>query len=72
MTTIQIDPLEMLRFADLKAFRIVNDRKTLKAWMNRKDDPFPPSHKLTERSICWRRRDVEQWLERRKQNGNGH
>jgi predicted DNA-binding transcriptional regulator AlpA len=60
------DPLEMVKFADIKAAKIANDRKTIKDWMTRKDDPFPPAYKLSKRSIAWRRVDVENWLERQK------
>jgi hypothetical protein len=43
-----IDLREMLRFDDLKAMGVVADRKTLKAWMRRKTDPFPASIPLSE------------------------
>jgi Prophage CP4-57 regulatory protein (AlpA) len=69
MTTDNTDLLEMmmLRFADLKAGRIVNDRKTLKTWMERPDDPFPAPYALSERSLAWKKTEVEAWLARRRQ-----
>jgi predicted DNA-binding transcriptional regulator AlpA len=60
----------LLRYKDLIALGIVNNRMTLRRWMDRKDDPFPPPIVLTasarqNHSIAWKAAAVEAWLERR-------
>jgi predicted DNA-binding transcriptional regulator AlpA len=67
MSITPIDPLAMLRFKDIKEeYQIAKDRKTIKTWMGRKDDPFPPAYELSKRSIAWKRSDVEDWIARQK------
>jgi predicted DNA-binding transcriptional regulator AlpA len=57
---------ELLRFRDLKALGIVEDRATLRRWMNPKgDDPFPSPIVLSGNSVAWVTLEVRAWLDRR-------
>ncbi len=60
-----LNMLVLLRFPDLVARRIVNNRMTLRRWMEREVDPFPQPVRLGEHTIAWRAEDVAAWLERR-------
>jgi len=62
--------LLLFRYRDLLERNIVNNRMTLRRWMDRKEDPFPVPIVLTasarqNHSIAWRAADVEAWLSRR-------
>ena len=48
-----------LRFADLKARKIVSNRTTLRRWIQA--DEFPAPVKLGENSIAWRVDEVKEW-----------
>ncbi len=74
MSTQEILQLFLLRYRDLVERKIVNNRMTLRRWMDpegpHKADPFPRPIVLTSstrqnHAIAWRAADVEQWLERR-------
>jgi predicted DNA-binding transcriptional regulator AlpA len=65
----KIDNLEVMRYRDLVERRIWNNRMSLRRAMLRVDDPFPRPIQLGPNSIAWRRRDVEEWLERRAKLG---
>jgi predicted DNA-binding transcriptional regulator AlpA len=67
----QLHPLTLLRFRDLKAVGIVNNRMTLARWMKREIDPFPRPLRLSEAIIAWRASDISAWLERRAAASNG-
>ncbi len=55
-------PNLMYRFKDLRANKIVGDRKTLKGWMQRPSNPFPRPIRLGPRGIVWRAIEVNEWL----------
>jgi len=60
------DSLTLLRYPDLVDRQIVNNRMTLRRWMNRREDPFPRFIRLTSNgSVAWRLVEVEAWMERR-------
>ncbi len=57
---------ELLRFRDLKALAILEDRSTARRWMNPKsDDPFPSPIVLSPNSVAWVTSEVRAWLDRR-------
>jgi hypothetical protein len=64
-STTETDNLAMMRYRDFTERRIFNNRMSLRRAMQRPDDPFPQPIHLGPNSICWRRRDVEDWIERR-------
>jgi len=69
VSTQEIFQVFLLRYRDLVASGIVNNRMTLRRWMDRKDDPFPQAIQLSENSIAWRAADVENWIARRAAAG---
>lgn len=56
-----------LRFEDLKARRIVNNRVTLSRWI--KQQGFPTGVKLGPNTVAWDSAVVEQWLASRPNAG---
>ena len=57
---------ELLRFRDLKALGIVEDRATLRRRMGtQNEDPFPGSVILSPNSVAWVTSEVRAWLDRR-------
>ena len=54
--------LKVLRFSDLVRLGIVNNRMTLRRWIER--GIFPKPIKLGPNSLAWREPDVEAYLER--------
>ena len=54
-----------LRFSDLKAANIVNNRTTLARWIKKLG--FPPGILLGPNSRAWPESEVLAWLERRAQ-----
>lgn len=52
---------KLLRFSDLKAKGVVNNRPTLSRWI--KDRSFPPGIKLGENTRVWFEEEVEAWIE---------
>jgi predicted DNA-binding transcriptional regulator AlpA len=50
----------LLRFADLKARRIVKNWPCLLRWIE--NEGFPPGIKLASNTRAWREEDVESWL----------
>lgn len=69
--TEEADNLAMMRYRDITERRIFNNRMSLRRAMQRADDPFPQPIHLGPNSICWRRREVEAWIERRANAGKG-
>jgi predicted DNA-binding transcriptional regulator AlpA len=53
----------LLRFADLKDRRIVNNRQTLENWIRR--EGFPPGRKLGPNTRVWTEDEVAAWLNNR-------
>jgi predicted DNA-binding transcriptional regulator AlpA len=70
MGTQQHDSITLLRYRDLVDRKIVNNRMTLRRWMERGNDPFPAAIQLSENSIAWYASAVEAWLERRAAASN--
>jgi len=50
----------LLRFADLKARGIVNNRMTLRRWIER--EGFPPGRLLGPNSRCWIDQEIAEWI----------
>ena len=65
MSTLMFNTLQLLRYPDLVANRIVTNRMTLRRWMERQVDPFPQPIRLGGNTIAWRAEDVEAWLQGR-------
>ena len=70
MPSTDVFDLLLFRYRDLLERKIVNNRMTLRRWMNRSDDPFPAPIVLTasarqNHSIAWYAADIEDWLSRR-------
>ena len=57
---------KVLRFSDLKARGIVNNRATLYRWI--RGQGFPPGFLLGPNSRAWREEDVLAWLGDRPSN----
>jgi prophage regulatory protein len=55
--------MEIYRFADLKQRRIVNNRMTLRRWID--SQGFPRHLRLGPNSIGWLKSEVEAWLSAR-------
>jgi predicted DNA-binding transcriptional regulator AlpA len=60
----RVDVLRVLRYSDLVGLGIVNNRVTLRRWINSGD--FPPPLKLGANSLAWRVTDVADWLASRE------
>lgn len=58
------DNIRLLRFADLKARKIVSNRVTLGRWIESLN--FPPGFLIGENSRAWRESDIERWLAERE------
>jgi len=71
MSTQEIFQVFLLRYRDLLERKVVNNRMTLKRWMELKDDPFPPAIALGPNSVAWDARAVEAWIQRRSAAGRG-
>jgi predicted DNA-binding transcriptional regulator AlpA len=55
--------MQLLRFADLKARKIVNNRMTLTRWMQ--SNGFPQPLRLGANSVAWSEAEVMTWLSQR-------
>lgn len=55
--------MKYLRFKDLQSRGIVNNRVTLKNWIDRHG--FPPGVKLGPNTRAWPEREVEAWIQAR-------
>jgi len=53
----------LLRFADLKARKIVSNWPTLKRWIDQ--EGFPPGIKLGPNSRAWTEEEIAEWLANR-------
>jgi prophage regulatory protein len=53
-----------LRFADLKAAKIIDNRMTLSRWI--KNNGFPRPVKLGPNTVAWPEDEVQAWLESRR------
>jgi predicted DNA-binding transcriptional regulator AlpA len=53
-----------LKFTDLKARGIVNNRMTLRRWIA--DQAFPTGIQLGPNSVAWRDDEIENWLASRE------
>jgi prophage regulatory protein len=56
-----------LRFADLKARGIIDNRVTLQRWVA--ELGFPPAVKLGPNTLAWREDEIEAWLGSRERAG---
>jgi predicted DNA-binding transcriptional regulator AlpA len=61
---------KVLRFSDLKARGVVNNRATLSRWI--KNYGFPAGFLLGPNSRGWYEEDVADWLSRRSGNSSNH
>jgi prophage regulatory protein len=52
--------MEILRFSDLKARKIIANRMTLRRWIASQD--FPKSVQLGPNTVGWLKSEVEAWL----------
>ena len=59
--------MRMLRFRDLKASGLFNNRVTLARWIRKQG--FPRPLQLGENSLAWRADEVEAWLASRQRPG---
>lgn len=60
--------LKVLRFSDLVRLGILNNRMTLRRWIQR--GIFPKPITLGPNSLAWRESDIEAYLERAAAAGN--
>ena len=63
-TTPRSSDLRVLRYSDLVALGIVNNRVTLSRWV--RSGRFPRPLRLGPNSIAWRATEVAQWLDSRR------
>lgn len=54
---------EFLRFADLKAAGICDDRATLRRWQQ--EQAFPLAYVMSANSIAWSASEIRDWLSKR-------
>jgi predicted DNA-binding transcriptional regulator AlpA len=54
----------LLRYPDLKARGIVNNRMTLRRWIA--EQSFPPGVQLGPNTVAWPENEVESWLASRE------
>ena len=62
--------MKYLRFADLKARGIVNNRVTLKNWITKHG--FPPGVKLGPNTRAWPEPEINAWIEARGSTGTAN
>ena len=60
------ETLRCIRYSGLVELEIVNNRMTLKRWIESGD--FPAPIRLGANSIAWRYSDIKAWLEARTAN----
>ena len=56
--------MKLLRYRDLKASGVVNNRPTLRRWIEK--EGFPPPLRLAENSIAWPEGEVMAWIASRQ------
>ena len=65
--TEQTDSRKLFRYADLVKIGVVNNRMTLKRWIESGD--FPAPLRLGANTIAWRTEEVREWMDARKRVG---
>jgi prophage regulatory protein len=66
---VQNTATRLLRYPDLVARGIVNNRTTLFRWIAA--GIFPRPMKIGPASNAWRERDIDEWIERRAREAEG-
>ena len=61
-------PHKFVRYADLKARKIVNNRQTLANWT--RDEGFPPGRLLGPNTRVWTEEEVAEWFDARPATNN--
>jgi predicted DNA-binding transcriptional regulator AlpA len=56
--------MKYLRFEDLRARGIFNNRETLRRWI--RDHGFPPPIRLGPNTVAWPAKAVQAWLDARE------
>ena len=66
MADKSFDNIAVIKYRGLEEKGLVNNRVTLKNWIDRppEKNPFPKPIHLSDNSVAWRVVDVEQWLDR--------
>ncbi|MDA2927997.1 AlpA family phage regulatory protein [Acidobacteria bacterium AH-259-G07] len=65
MQKIETESKKLLRYSDLVQQGIVNNRMTLKRWIEAGD--FPSPVRLGINTIAWHATEVKEWLDAREQ-----
>jgi predicted DNA-binding transcriptional regulator AlpA len=63
---VENDPRLLLTYDELKALGIPYSRMTL--WRRMRDGTFPAAVRLGGNRICWRRCEIEAWIESLERN----